>query len=157
MIAIIQHLIITYPYWSELVTMSEENVIKLLFIVCTFVVLDAGQFLVSKTFGFLCRLNGKNPWDYPVKCYKKILPAFGVSTAILNLVDIFPRWCKLNFGLSGGHVEITPFHSNFIERVGTRRQYFYFLNVFLGITDKERHWTTILDTDLDLLLPFKRN
>ena len=40
--------------------------------------------------------------------------------------------------------------------IDARRQYFYFLNVFLGITGKERHWTTHLDTDLDLLLPFKR-
>ena len=29
--------------------------------------------------------------------------------------------------------------------------------MFMGITGKERHWTTLLDTDLDLLLPLKWN
>ena len=30
---------------------------------------------------------------------------FGVSTAILNPVDIFRRWCKLRFGLLRRHVK----------------------------------------------------
>ena len=30
---------------------------------------------------------------------------------------------------------------------------FYFLYIFLGITGCKRHWATLLDTDLDLLLP----
>ena len=33
------------------------------------------------------------------------IPDFGVSTAILNPVDIFRRWFKLNFGLLRGHVK----------------------------------------------------
>ena len=42
---------------------------------------------------------------------------------------------------------------HFIERIDEWRQYFYFLYVFYGITGKERHRATFLDTDLDLLLP----
>ena len=33
------------------------------------------------------------------------IPDFGVSTAILNPVETFRRWCKLNFGLLRGHVK----------------------------------------------------
>ena len=35
--------------------------------------------------------------------------------------------------------------------------FFYFLYEFLEIIGWKRHWTTILDTDLDSLLPFKWN
>ena len=37
------------------------------------------------------------------------IPDLGVSTAILNAVENFHRWCKLNFGLLGGHVELRHF------------------------------------------------
>ena len=37
------------------------------------------------------------------------VPDFGVSTVILNLVDIFSRGCKLNFGLQRGHVKSRHF------------------------------------------------
>ena len=30
--------------------------------------------------------------------FVSLIPDLGVSTAIINLVDIFCRWCKLNFG-----------------------------------------------------------
>ena len=33
------------------------------------------------------------------------IPDFGVSTAILNPVDVFRRWCKMRFGLLRGHVK----------------------------------------------------
>ena len=42
-------------------------------------------------------------------------------------------------------------------RKDTRTQYFYFLYVFLKIVGNELHWTILLDTYLDLLLPFKWN
>ena len=81
------------------------------------------------------------------------IPNFGVSTTILNSVDIFRRWCKLNFG----PLQSQDKSHNFSERIEAKRQYFYFLYIFLGITDWKRHWTTLLDTDLDSLLPFKWN
>ena len=40
-----------------------------------------------------------------VKGFFLTIPDFGVSAAILNPVDIFRRWCKLNFGLLRGHVK----------------------------------------------------
>ena len=84
------------------------------------------------------------------------IPDFGVSTAILNPAEIFRRWCKLNFGLLRGHVEHVislPFYWK------DRREETIVLplNVLLGITGKEQHWATLLDTDSDLLLSFKRN
>ena len=33
------------------------------------------------------------------------IPDSGIGTVILNPVDIFRRWCKLNFGLLRGHVK----------------------------------------------------
>ena len=40
------------------------------------------------------------------KSYKRsLIPDFGVTTTILNPVDIFRRWCKLKFGLLRGHVK----------------------------------------------------
>ena len=57
---------------------------------------------------------------------KAAIPDFGVSTTILNPVDIFRRWYKFKFGLLRGHVESRHF--------AARRQHFYFLYVFLGIT-----------------------
>ena len=32
-----------------------------------------------------------------------LIPDFGISTVILNPVDIFRRWCKLNFILFPGY------------------------------------------------------
>ena len=70
---------------------------------------------------------------------------FGVSTTILNPVQIFCRWYKLNFGLLQGQVKFYHFY----EWIESKRQYFYFLYKFIGIIGWKRHWTTILDTDLD--------
>ena len=40
---------------------------------------------------------------------------------------------------------------------GKETIFFNFLYKYLEIIDCKRHWTTILDTDLDSLLPFKWN
>ena len=57
------------------------------------------------------------------------LPNLGVSIAILNSVDIFRGWCKLNFGPMRGQVK----SRHFSERIGARRKYFHFLYKFLRI------------------------
>ena len=80
-----------------------------------------------------------------------LIPSFGVSTTILKPVGFFCRWYKLNFGLFQGQVKLYHFY----EWIEAKRQIFKFLYKFLGITYWKRHWTTILDTDLDALLPFK--
>ena len=52
------------------------------------------------------------------------IPDFRVSMAILNLVDISCRCCKLNFGPMRGHVK----SGNFCQGIAAvRRQYFHFL------------------------------
>ena len=71
-----------------------------------------------------------------------LILTFGVSTIILNPVDISCRWYKLNFGLLQGQVKL--YHLFPIC--------FNFLYKFLEIIDWKRHWTIILDTDLDSLL-----
>ena len=85
---------------------------------------------------------------------------YGVTTAILNTIDIFRSLCKLNFGPSQCHVK----SCHFPQRRDARRQYFYFLHKFLGkvVTKRleERFWIMIwvyhyfligirLDLDLD--------
>ena len=65
--------------------------------------------------------------------------------------DISHTLCKLNFGPSRGQLK----SCHFPEKREARRQCFYFLYECLGITDTT--WAIILDNDLDLLLPFKRN
>ena len=46
---------------------------------------------------------------------------------------------------------------HFYEKIEAKRQYFYFLYIFIGISGWKRHWATLLHTDLDSLLPFKWN
>ena len=95
-----------------------------------------------------------------------LIPSFGVSTTILKPVGFFCRWYKLNFGLLQARLnrwyklnfgllqgQVKLYH--FYEWIVAKRQIFNFLYKFLGITYWKRHWTTILDTDLDALLPFK--
>ena len=77
----------------------------------------------------------------------------GVSTIILNSVDIFCRWYKLNFRLLQGQVKSYDFY----ERIEAKRQYFYFLYIFLETIGGKRYWATVLDTDLDSSLPYKWN
>ena len=81
------------------------------------------------------------------------IPNFGVSRTILNPFDIFCRWYKLNFELLQGQVK----SHHFDEKIEAKRQYFYFLYIFLGIIGWKRHWATLLDTDMDSLLPFTWN
>ena len=59
---------------------------------------------------------------------------FGVSTVIFNPVDIFHRWCKLNFGLMQSQVK----SHRFSERIGVRRQYFNFLHKLRRIISWKR-------------------
>ena len=73
-----------------------------------------------------------------------LIPNFGVSTTILNPVDISCRRYKLNFGLLQGQVKLRQFFFNFLYK-------------FLEIIGWKQHWATILGTDLDSLLPFKWN
>ena len=47
---------------------------------------------------------------------------------LVQLSYISCRWCKLNFGPLGVHVELC----HFPERIDMRRQYFYFYTIFLG-------------------------
>ena len=82
-----------------------------------------------------------------------LIPNFGASKTILNPVNIFCRWYKLNLGVLQGQVKL--YH--FMNEQRQRDNFFYFLYKFLEIIDWKRHWTTILDTDLDSLLPFKWN
>ena len=47
------------------------------------------------------------------------------SKAILNIIDVSHKWCKLNFGPYRGHVK----SCHFPERTDARRQYFYFFEL----------------------------
>ena len=76
-----------------------------------------------------------------------------LSYQILDPFDIFCRWYKLSFGLLQGQVK----SHHFYDRIEPKRQYFYFLYIFLGIIGWKQHWETLLYTDLDSLLPFKWN
>ena len=58
--------------------------------------------------------------------YKSILKS-KVSTAILNLVDIFRSWCKLNFRPLRGHVKSRCF----TERIHARDNNFTLCTFFL--------------------------
>ena len=75
---------------------------------------------------------------FGVEKYSHTQCYLGVSTTILNPVDIFCRWYKLNFGLLQDQVK----SCHFAERIEAKRQYFYFLYIFLGITGWKRRWTT---------------
>ena len=43
------------------------------------------------------------------------IPDFGFSPAILNPVNFFRRWCKLNFGLLRGHVKSRHFIATLVK------------------------------------------
>ena len=64
---------------------------------------------------------------------KYVIPNFGVSTAVLNPVGIFCRWCY--FGLLQGQFK----SRHFFERIEAKRKYFYFLYIFLGIIGLKRN------------------
>ena len=82
------------------------------------------------------------------------IPDFGVSRAILNPVENFRWWCKLNFGLLRGHVKSCQFTAILLKGYYARRQYFFIL--FKGIS--WNNWLgSTLNSDLNLLLPFKQN
>ena len=59
----------------------------------------------------------------------ELTPHFGVSMAILDAIDISRRWCKLSFESLRGLVE----SCHFPERMGARRQYYYFLCKSIGM------------------------
>ena len=63
-----------------------------------------------------------------------VIPNFGVTTAILNTIDISRSWCKLNFGPLRGQAK----SHDFPERIDATRQYFYFLYKYLGIIGRKR-------------------
>ena len=50
--------------------------------------------------------------------YYEDIPYFAVSTAILNIIDISRKWCKLNFGSMRGQVK----SRDFPDRIDARRQ-----------------------------------
>ena len=60
-----------YYIMVRISNMREEHVFEVFVIVCTFVVLDAGQFLVFIPFGFIYKMNGRNLWDYSVQVQRK--------------------------------------------------------------------------------------
>ena len=74
----------------------------------------------------------------------------GVSTAILNHVDIFCGWCKLYFGPLWDQVK----SCYFFERINARAQ--CYLYKFIEIIDWETTLATVLDTNFYLLLSFYR-
>ena len=57
------------------------------------------------------------------------IPDFGVSTAILNPVDIFHRWCKLSLRPMRDQVK----SRHFSLQKGARRPYFHSLYKYIGI------------------------
>ena len=71
-----------------------------------------------------------------------LIPNFGVSMTILNPVDFFllvvqvwtvgllDCWTVGHFGLLQDQVKSCCF----FEKIETKRQYFYFLRIFIGIT-----------------------
>ena len=82
-----------------------------------------------------------------------LIPNFGVGTAILNTTDLSRRCCKLNFGPLQGHVKSCYFP----EKIDARKQYFYSFIQISWNNWQEITWITLLFSNLDLLLPFKRN
>ena len=93
----------------------------------------------------------RNGYFWNISLAKKLawrsmpIPNFGVNTTVVNPVDIFCSWCKLKFGVFQGQVK--SYH--FPERIVVKKQYFYFLYIFLGIIGWKRHWTTLLDMPLN--------
>ena len=63
-----------------------------------------------------------------------LIPDLGVSTAILNTIDISRRCCKLNFGPLQGQVKAR----NFPERIDARRNCLYFPHKFIGAIGRKR-------------------
>ena len=53
--------------------------------------------------------------------------------AILNTIDISHRWCMLNFGLSQEQVK----SRHLPERIDARKQNFYLLYKYLGISGRK--------------------
>ena len=95
----------------------------------------------------MAKIRREEVCSYP----SMLIPNFGVSTTIFIPVNIFCRWYKLNFGLLQDQVK--SYH--FYERIEAKRQYFYFLYIFLGEIGWKRHWAALLDIDLDSLLSSK--
>ena len=60
-----------------------------------------------------------------------LLPDFGDSTAILNPVDLFRRWCKVNFGLLRGHVKSRYFAAILLKGSTQGDNIFAFYTYFL--------------------------
>ena len=60
-------------------------------------------------------------------------------------MDICHRWCKLNFAPFQGQNK----SCHFSERKGVKRQYFYFLYIFLEIFDRKQLGQPFFDTDFD--------
>ena len=85
----------------------------------------------------------KHQYQHIIKALESI-PDFGVTTAILNTIDISRRWCRLDFGPLRDQAK----SRHFPERIDATRQYFYYLYKFLGITGRK----TLLDNDLNLYL-----
>ena len=77
---------------------------------------------------------------------------FGVSTAILNPVDVYRRWCKLSFTRMRDQVK----HVIFLNRQARGDHIFTFYTNILGQL-ATNNLDTFLKTYLDLFLPFKRN
>ena len=75
--------------------------------------------------------------------YIERILGFGVSKAILNIIGISSKWCKLNFGPLRGQVK-------------SREETIFLLFILISWHNwQEATWATLLDNDLDLLLPFK--
>ena len=92
---------------------------------------DSGQKEMQLIFKIICRCAFI---FLQILLAGRLISDFGDSTAILNLVDIFRRWCKLNFGPMRDQAK----QPCFSERISVGRQYFHFLCKYLGIICQKR-------------------
>ena len=80
------------------------------------------------------------------------IPDFEVNTDILNPVDVFRKWYKLSFRSKRDRLN----HAIFLSRWARGDNIFTFLYKFIGIISYKQ-LAQLLETYLNLLLPFKRN
>ena len=124
-------------FWVELTTMAFCILWLFFFCFCfLFFLFFCFFFLLFRSNVRILRREQLTPLFFVESIIPKIswsqYPISG--TAILNIIDISRKWCKLNFGPLRRLVK----SRHFPERINARRQYFYFLWKFLGIIGRKR-------------------